>query len=169
MKKNLLTVLILALLVVNLVLTAIMMVSVIGVNKKTSALVSNISTALNLDLRVPGEDTGADVPIADTVVHSLGEVAIPLASTDGSQPYIIFNLALSMNSKHKDYKEYGESIADWEAIIQDRVTSVVSVHTIEECQPDKIENIKAEILQAIQEQFNSDFIFKVSISGIKFG
>ena len=39
MKKNLLSVLILALLVVNIVLTAIMMFSVMGTSQKTSRLV----------------------------------------------------------------------------------------------------------------------------------
>ena len=35
MKKNLMTVLILALLVVNIVLTSVMLVSIVGTNKKT--------------------------------------------------------------------------------------------------------------------------------------
>ena len=36
MKKNLMTVLILALLVVNIVLTSVMLVSIVGTNKKTA-------------------------------------------------------------------------------------------------------------------------------------
>ena len=46
MKKNLISVIILALLIVNIVLTAIMMFSVTGASKKTAALVDNIATAL---------------------------------------------------------------------------------------------------------------------------
>ena len=42
MKRNLLTVLILALLIVNIVLTTIMMISMMGTNKKTADLVSDI-------------------------------------------------------------------------------------------------------------------------------
>ena len=41
MKKNLMTVLILALLVVNIVLTSVMLVSIVGTNKKTAQLVDN--------------------------------------------------------------------------------------------------------------------------------
>ena len=55
MKKNLMTVLILALLVVNIVLTSVMLVSIVGTNKKTAQLVDNITTAMNLELTVPGE------------------------------------------------------------------------------------------------------------------
>ena len=46
MKKNLMTVLILALLVVNIVLTSVMLVSIVGTNKKTAQLVDNITTCL---------------------------------------------------------------------------------------------------------------------------
>ena len=47
MKKNLISIIILALLIVNIVLTAIMMFSVTGTATKTSALVDNITRALN--------------------------------------------------------------------------------------------------------------------------
>ena len=50
MKRNLLSVLILALLVVNIVLTGIMMFSVVGTSKKTSALVTDIATILQLEI-----------------------------------------------------------------------------------------------------------------------
>ena len=50
MKKNMLTVLILALLLVNIVLTSVLMVGVMGTNKKTADLVDNIATDLNLQL-----------------------------------------------------------------------------------------------------------------------
>ena len=43
MKKNLISIIILALLIVNIVLTAIMMFSVTGTATKTSALVDNIT------------------------------------------------------------------------------------------------------------------------------
>ena len=48
MKKNLLSVLILALLVVNIVLTTIMMLSITKTNSKTAELVTNIATVMNL-------------------------------------------------------------------------------------------------------------------------
>ena len=54
MKKNLMTVLILALLVVNIVLTSVMLVSIVGTNKKTAQLVDNITTAMNLELPFRG-------------------------------------------------------------------------------------------------------------------
>ena len=56
MKKNMISIIILALLVVNIVLTAIMMFSVTSASKKTAALVDNIATALDLELTARNGD-----------------------------------------------------------------------------------------------------------------
>lgn len=48
MKRNLLSIIILALLVVNIVLSAIMMVSVSSASKKTASLVADIATIVGL-------------------------------------------------------------------------------------------------------------------------
>lgn len=86
MKKNLISVIILALLIVNIVLTAIMMFSVTGASKKTAALVDNIATALNLELSSGTEGAGAEeaVSMADTETYSFAEpMTIPLKRTRG--------------------------------------------------------------------------------------
>lgn len=180
MKKNLLTVLILALLIVNIVLTSVMMFSVMGTNKKTAELVNNIATVMNLELTVPGEENKEEISLADTEVFNLSStMTIPLATEivadgadgekkQGRQAYIAFEVALSMNTKNKDYKTYKDTMEDRESLIQDAITSVVAVHTESECRND-LEGLKQEILEAIQNLFQSDFIYKVSISQVKFG
>ena len=83
MKKNLMTVLILALLIVNIALTGVMLVSIVGTNKKTAQLVDNITTAMNLELTVP-----------DTEVYNIADsMTIPLKSEAGAkQDYIMFDV-----------------------------------------------------------------------------
>ncbi len=49
LKKNLLSIIILALLVVNLVMTAIMMFSVINVSNKNAKLVGDIAAVLSIE------------------------------------------------------------------------------------------------------------------------
>lgn len=172
MKKNLLSVLMLALLIVNIVLNAVTMVSVTGTNKKTAQLVTNIATVLDLELTEPGEISGEkhEVSMADTAVHTFaGSMTMPLAAgEDGSSKYLICDIALSMDTTHKDYKTYGDTMLDRESLIEDVITEVVSRHTEEECRND-LDGLKAEILQEVQELFQSDFIYKVAISNIKFG
>jgi len=170
MKKNLLTVLILALLMVNLALTGIMAFSVMNTNKKTAELIGNIATVLNFELSTPGEETeDTSVSLADTEVKDLtGSMTIPLANDgSGKQSYIVFEVFLSMNTKHPDYAEYGATIGDRESLIKDRITAVVSQKTEAECQD--LELLKQDILDAIQKLFNSDFIYSVGLNGIKYG
>ena len=56
MKKNLISIIILALLIVNIVLTSIMMFSVMGSSKKTTALVNDIASVLDLELKGSGDE-----------------------------------------------------------------------------------------------------------------
>lgn len=173
MKKNLMTVLILALLIVNIVLTSVLMFSVIGTNKKTNELVSNIATVMNLELTVPGEEEKIQVSMKDTEVYNInGAMTIPLVADpelDGSkQSYVRFEVALSMDTKNKGYKTYGEEIDTRASLIKDAITSVVSTHTESECRDD-LEGLKVEILEAVQQLFQSDFIYQIALSEIQFG
>lgn len=169
MKKNMLTVLILALLIVNIVLTSVMMFSVLGTNKKNAELVSNIATVLNLELTGPGEEKkAAEIPLSQAIVHDIdGAMTIPLRSDDGKDHYIVFNISFQLDTKHKDYKTYGETISDKDSLIKDQISDVVSVYTANECKED-FEGLKAKILNAVQDLFKSDFIYKVAISEVKY-
>lgn len=172
MKKNLLTVLILALMIVNIVLTTIMMVSVISANKKTSELVGSIATALNVQFTAPGSEGEAEqaVPLENTVVYPLPEsLMIEVATAEGGSIYFIFDMSLSMDSKGKGYKKLGDNITSggYDSLIEDMVNSIVSAHTEEECRND-IDSIKQEILQAIQTTTGYKFVYKINISNIKF-
>jgi len=179
MKKNLLSVLILVLLIVNIALSAIVMTSVISTNQKTADLITSIATVMNLELYNPGGEAITDIPMSETATYDMtGTLTIPLTvetvvdengvQQNGKQVYIVFNMSLFMNTKHEDYKTYGETIGDRQSAILDTVTSVISSHTETECHED-FDEIREEVLDAIQDLFKSDFIYKVGISNIKYG
>ena len=180
MKKNLLSVLILVLLLVNIALTTVMMISVTGTNKKTADLVTSIATVLNLELYKPGEESASEVSLADTETYVMTEMMIPLSAStiineDGStsvsskQSYIMFTPSLLQNTGHEDYKTLGgaEKMAAADSLVKDIINSVVGSHTLEECQND-FEGIRAEILKEIQKFCGSDRIYKVAISAVKY-
>lgn len=171
MKKNLISIIILALLVVNIVLTSIMMFSVTSASSKTAALVDNIATVMNLELTAKAE-TGEEVinvPIADTATYDIAEaMTIPLKTSEGDdqEHYCLLSIGFSMNIKEKDYKTYGSGdLSPYESRIQDRINTVFAQYTIEEAKGNE-ERIKKEILKSVQEMFESEFIFDVSFSSI---
>ena len=173
MKKNLLSILILALLIVNIVLTTILLISVAGPSKKTANLVDTIATVMNLELTGAGgeeQETKPEVSLADTYVYNItGNLTIPLAKdANGKQGYMIFNIAFSCNTKHPDYKTYSETLSTYEPLIKDAVGNVISPHTEEECRAN-MDKMKEEILDAVNKLFDSDFIYNVALSEVKFG
>lgn len=169
MKKNMMSILILALLIVNIVLTAIMMFSVVGTARKTSALIDDITSAINLELDnqqgTAKEGTVIDVPIENIEVYKIEEeLTIPLTKgADGKDHYYIVSVALSLNTKDKDYKKMKDSISEKEELIKGEIISVIGSHTIEEIQQD-VDSVRMEILHGIQTLFDSEFIFNVTFT-----
>ena len=172
MKKNLLTVLVLALTLVNTILIGVMMVSVMGTNKKTAKLVGDIATVLNLELGTAGEEEKPEVSLADPEVYAIdGSMTILLKSEPGAtkSTYIVFDIALSLNKKHADYKKYGgENFKSYDSMIKSAINDAVMQYTELECRND-MQAMKDDILKAIQEIFQSDFVYNISLSGVKFG
>ena len=170
MKKNLISIIILALLIVNIVLTAIMMFSVTGASKKTAALVDNIATALDLELVSSQEEEAEEVvSMADTETYSFAEqMTIPLKKTDDKDRYCIVSITLAINTKADGYKDYGSDLSQQEGLIKDEINGVFAQYTVEEARNNQ-EQIKQEILERIQKMFDSKFIYNVSFGDILFG
>lgn len=171
MKKNLLSVLVLALVLVNVILSAVMMFSVLSTNKKTAALVNSVASILNLETEKTGGEEQQEVPMSDLAFWNLeGKMTILLKNVegdDGKPHYIILDgVAFSMNTKEKGYKTYGEDViaGNYASVIMDQITSVVSEHTVEECTND-FDSIKDEILKEVKTLFDKDFIYGIAISG----
>lgn len=170
MKKNLISILILALLLVNVVLTAIMMFSTMGSVKKTNALVSSIATVLNIELGGGEEEPGeTEVQITDMVVHDIpDEIMIPLKrGEDGKDHYCLVNVTLMMNSKHEDYGTYSATIGSQDSIFKSIIIEVIGSYTMDEAKADP-EAMRQEILKKIQEAYNSTFIYKIAFSNIMY-
>lgn len=168
MKKNLISIVILALLVVNIVLSAITLLSVSGTNKKTAALVTDIAAAVSLDL---GEETGdkeeiASVSMEDVITYDIVDMTIPLKKDEGEdkEHYAMVSVTLSMNSKDKDYKTYGD-LTTRESLIKGEINDAVSEYTAQQAR-DNSHAIEEDILQKVQTLFDSQFIYDVTFSSI---
>ena len=170
MKKSLLSIVILALILVNIALTAVMMISVTTTNNKTAALVTTIATVMNLELTDGTEDSAVQqITLADTEVYNIPDsMTIPLKiDVDGKQVYMVCDISLSINTKHDDYASMNPLVSTNESLIKDAIRTVISSHTKAEC--DDQEALKAEILRAVQNLFGSEFIYGIAIGEVKFG
>jgi flagellar FliL protein len=162
-----LSIIILALLVVNIVLTAIMMVSVSSASRKTASLVADISTIIGLEIDgLPQTEVASTTPsMANTAVYNItDELTIPLKmGEDGKTHYAVGNVSLSMDTTNADYKTYSESMENMEGLIKDVIFDVIGNYTMEEMQADT-KAVKSEILSGVQQLFGSEFIYSVSFN-----
>lgn len=160
MKKNLISIVILSLLIVNIVISSITLFSVFGTNQKTAALVTDIAAAIVLDLDT--EEEAVQVSIADVVTYDIAEMTIPLKNgEDGKAHYAIVSVTLSMNSKDEDYEAYSD-LTSRESLIKGEINSVIAQYTMEQAM-DNGALIEEQILERIQTLFNSKFIYDVTI------
>lgn len=175
MKKNMLSVMILALLIVNIAMTGFIMLSVMTTNNKTAKVVSDIASALELET---GDGTGdnadmgreaGDIPVSDSAYYELtgdDEMTIALkVGEDGTQHYALVDIVLSMDKTNEDYASYGasENLNTLKGKIKSIVQNSVGKYTMEEAQTNE-DQIKADILAKIQEMYGSSFIYDVSFS-----
>ncbi len=162
---------ILALLIVNLVLTTVMMLNVTKTNAATAAIVTDIASVLQLELdNGDGASTGS-VSLADTQTYSISDsMTIPLKKDveETKDHYAIVSVTISMDTTHEDYETYGPTIDTREALIKSEIVSVISGYTMTEAKISQ-EQICDEILERLQALFGSTFIYKVSFSEIMFG
>ena len=177
MKRNLLSVLILALLIVNIVLSAIMMMSVTNTNKRTAELITDIATVMNLELTSPGEAAtnlaANNVKPEDTTIYSLGadKMTIPLAvGSDGKQNYLVCRVSFAINTKHADYKKMSALLTEenFNPKAKSIVETVVGQFTADEAKTN-IKDLQDEILAEIRKWFGSEMIYEVIISDKQFG
>ena len=176
MKKNLLSIIILALLVVNLAMNGFMLLSVMTTNSQTAKLISDIAAALELEASggagggFSGSSSGT-VGVANLATFGYtgdNNLTISLKpGADGKAHYMVAEVLFSMNTASADYATYGtsDSLAGMSDIIKSKVIDTLSGYKLEELQAD-LQPAKDTILEEIQELYGSNFIYDVSITAI---
>ena len=172
MKRNMLSILILALLIVNVVLTAIMMFTMMGTTKKTNRLIDGISAALSLEIANPDAEEATEtteVAMEDIKVYQIpDQMTIGLAKgADGKAHYCLVSVSLSLNTKDPDYEKYSATLGDNTDMIKDKIFQIVGSHTIEEADSNQ-DGLRQEILEEVQKMYGSKFIYNVIFRDIMF-
>lgn len=165
MKKSLVTVITFALVLINLVLTALIAFTIIPETKAANELISKVSAAIDLDVSgASASDTNAS-SLANVQVYNIEDtMTINLKpSADGSSHYASLGVVLKLNKDSKNFETYGSKFKDYEGVAKNDINSVVSSHTMEEMQNDS-ESIQAEIVDAMKADFGNDLVVGVGFS-----
>ncbi len=165
MKKNILTIIIMAVTLVNTVLIAILIFAIVPTSNKTMKLIDRVNTIVDLELESP-EGNLAEISLSDIVAYNISDkLTLNLKSDDGENHYAILKVSLSMNSKNEDYETLSLKIQENENAIKEIVSDEFGKYTKEEVMTNK-NLIKDQIIVRIQEYFRSDFIINVSFGDL---
>ncbi len=165
MKRNLLTIIILALGILNMILTAVIVFAVVPTTMRTNSLISKVASTIDLELESPSDKGENQIDIADIEVYQIPEdltINLKNDANDEKNHYALVSVSLSINTKSEDYKVLQPTIATNESSITEIINDEFSKYTVSTVTANK-ENIKAEILDKLQKLFKSDFIISISV------
>ena len=170
MKKNLITVVILALVVVNLVLTAVLTISIVPETKKANELITKVCSAIDLDLQAGDTAGSLAIDIADMVDYPVNEGATMTINLkdngSGREDYAVIAISLSLDSTNEEYTtKFGGNgdLSAYDSVLCDTIKTVVANHTIDDMRNNE-DKVKEEILEELQRLFKSSFIVRVNFS-----
>lgn len=168
MKKNLISVLILALVFANFVLTAIVMFSVLPETKKANTLIEKVCSAIDLDLNSGAANGVSNVPIDQQDIYKVNageKITTNFAQgADGKNHYAVLKVSLVLNKKSDNYKTYNQDFfTSQDETIKNDIIQVIGNHTVDEFESNKDE-VKGEILSDMQELFGADLVVGVNFS-----
>lgn len=167
MRKNILTIIILAMALINIILSAVLIFVIVPTANKTNQLVIKVAQIVDLELESP-EGEREVISVSDINIHEFDDkLIINLEKTGNKNNYAALFLSLSVNSKHEDTEELEPLIQENEYAIKEIVTDEFSKYSIDNVRENK-DVIKDNCLKKIQEHFNSDFIINVSFGNLVF-
>lgn len=171
MKKNMLTVIVIALCLINVVLTAVIVFAVVPAMNQTNALIKQVAAVIDLELESPDANgSEANVAVADSEPYLIEqEFTINLKTGDDGKAHfaIMSSVTFYMNKKHEDYKKLSPTVESNKGFLVETVNNVISQYTIDNANSSK-EAMKTEILSQIHDRFGSGFIYDLSFGNLMF-
>lgn len=170
MKKNIFSVIIAALTVINVILTAIMFFVMLPTFQKTNNLITQVASVLNLELDQEDSEGAQEYTLKDLEQYSVAfesQQTLNLASgDDGKMHYAMLDgYTLSLNKKAKDYKDVNETLKANEAKLTDVIRGVIQSHTVNDISE---EVVKKEALEKIQSLLDSKAVVEISLTNLMY-
>ena len=173
MKKNLLSIIILALVFANFVLSAIIMLTLVPSTKQANQLITKVCEAIHLEVNSGATNGLSNLPISQIAVYKVKEgnsFTTNLAQgNNGKQDYVVFAVSLNLNNQSEEYaKNNTTSLSEKESIILDEVNKVVRGYTLEDLNAEGgVEKMNKEMLKKLQNIFGADYIVGISFPDFK--
>lgn len=162
MKKNLMTVIILALVFANFVLTAILMFTVLPQTQKANELITKVCEAIDLELNSGAASGLSNLPIEQIATYKVGAGEKMNVNLAGGNNIAQIAVSISVNKESQRYKDSEMAIlTENEDTIKNAIIQTVRQYSKDEFLKNT-EAIQDEICQNLQKTFGKEFIVGVS-------
>jgi len=168
MKKNIFSVIITALTVINVVLTAILFFVMMPTFNKTNNLLTNVASVLNIEL-------DADNPANADSNYKLSDLqSIPVTwekestynmkmGTDNKAHFAMLKgYTLYLNKNADDFDDVNEMLTADTAQITSIIPTIMEKHTYEEATQDLVQK---EMLEEIEKLLDSKVVVRIALDG----
>ena len=159
MKKNLITVIILALCVVNLILNVMLVFVCMPSAKKTNNLITDIASVLELDLESNDEQPTVELENMDN--FNIEAQVVNLKNDEsGDSHYVQMGLTLGLDKSSEDYETLKTVLEGASGAVFDEARNVVQNYTYGEVSNQATqEEIKKQILDNLQKKYATECIY----------
>lgn len=164
MKKNLITVLIFAICLINLVFNILLVFVFMPSATKTNKLITEIAAVLDLELASQkSDDSGFDVSNIEVFKLEQGN-PINLSQDGTDETHMVqYGLSINIDKTNKDYSKVFANMQTSSAMIYDIANDVIGAYTYTQVIDVSVKKqIKEEIQKSLNETFNTDCIHSVS-------
>ena len=166
MKKNMLTILVVILCIVNLTLSAYIVFTVVPNAQRTDKLITRILQIIDLELESPlPQDINNTYDIENIEKYEIEDMTTNVAAgKDGKSHYAKISASLTINNKDDDYAKLNPKVETMKADIVSIIKENVSKYDNEQLSlPETKKAVKEQILSDVQTLFNSKFIVDVTV------
>lgn len=173
MKKNIFTIIIMALAVVNVVLTAVIVFTVVPSMNRTNNLIKQITQVIDLELEASEMDDNSVVSIKDRENHEFtntaGTVTINLKKgADNKDHWAQLDAVIvTVNKSGEDYGDLVANLTEKKSDVINVVSDVIGGLDYETISSSR-DDMKEEIIKRLQEHFESETIIDVSFDNLRF-
>lgn len=165
MKKNILTIVIMAATLINVILSAVLVFSVMPAMNKTSNLVDKVASVIDLEIEDANaeeqEYTMDDLDPYQKTYDTAVNINLKKEAGDDANHYAqLAGFTVSFNKKAEDYSKISEAIRTNDVYVDDIVRETISSYTASSFDRKKV---PTEIVKKIQEKYNTKVVVEVSL------
>lgn len=171
MKKNMMTVIILALALMNLVLSALLLFSVVPATNKMNKLLGQVASVIDLELGKQLEADG-EAPLSSKDVEEYlidQKMTFNLQMSSDGKPHsgVLDSVTLWLNKNSKDLAKTKKTLDESPSFVTTIVNNVINSYSYDDANS-KRDEMRAKVLEQLQAWFDSDVIANVAFTNLIF-